>query len=91
MGEGFPGTPLHIQDLLVVGAADVVTGNRWKNSGFHSTLGLPHVYGPGANVIGVDGDKAHWGSDTIGRAYKITRGTSVGKPSPSPRPLFRHF
>ena len=72
----------YIPDLLVVGGADVVTRDIWANSGAYLDLGLPHVYGPGVNVIGADGDKGKWGSNSNGNVYKITTGTSVGETTP---------
>ncbi|SPO07464.1 uncharacterized protein DNG_10158 [Cephalotrichum gorgonifer] len=77
MNEGFGKDPIYIKDLLVVGAADALTRDRWTMSGVYKELGLPHMYGPGVNVIGVDGDKARWASHDHGREYKVTRGTSV--------------
>ena len=79
METGYPGTQYYIKDILVVGAADALTGDRWSTSGTNLECGIPHVYGPGDNVIRVDGDKAHWESSDHGTAYKVTEGTSVGK------------
>ena len=67
---------------MVVGGADVMTGNRWGGSGIGEELGIPHVYGPGENVISAEGNKAKWGSNSNGKVYKITEGTSVGESSP---------
>lgn len=81
MGPGWPGESHYVDGLLVVGGADVLTGNMWSTSGATENIGLPHVYGPGGNLIGADGNKANWGADSNGAAYKVTSGTSVGKSS----------
>lgn len=82
MDKGFNKDPVYIKDLLVVGAADVLTGDRWSRSGIFEKLDLPHMYGPGDNIVGVVGDKSKWASHDHGIEYKTTRGTSVGKFSP---------
>jgi len=83
MTVGWPQPQYYIKDLLVVGAANVLTGDIWDASGVDVEKGLPHVYAPGENIVGVDGDKRNWAFEDRGSEYRITEGTSVGE--------FRHF
>lgn len=74
-----PGTDeYHIPELLVVGAAEATTGKRWPKSGWNPDKRLPHIYGPGDWLLGVQGDKTTWVNGNPA-TYKDTYGTSVGK------------
>ncbi|KMU89200.1 hypothetical protein CIHG_07134 [Coccidioides immitis H538.4] len=67
---------LHVPELLVVGAVDVFTGERWWKSAIDVDKGLPHIYAPGKHVLGTQGNKGEWRRDFEG-TYKVEVGTSV--------------
>ncbi|KAK2799489.1 hypothetical protein FQN50_008461 [Emmonsiellopsis sp. PD_5] len=86
-GNGYPGYPglfgsskdeRQIPELLVVGAANPVTGKRGSTSFFEPSIGIPHIYGPGESVIAPDGNKATWRRPIFPDrgTYKVSTGTS---------------
>ncbi|KAK2787714.1 hypothetical protein FQN53_004737 [Emmonsiellopsis sp. PD_33] len=86
-GNGYPGYPglfgsskddKNIPELLVVGAANPVTGKRGTTSFFEPSIGIPHIYGPGEDVIAPDGNKATWRRPIFPDrgTYKVSTGTS---------------
>ncbi|PGH19191.1 hypothetical protein AJ80_04162 [Polytolypa hystricis UAMH7299] len=72
---------LHIPELLVVGAVDPRTGDIWWKSGVDVAKELPHIYAPGANTLGTQGNKGKWLKGTLLNptegTYKLEQGTSV--------------
>jgi hypothetical protein len=66
------GAILPVDELVVVGAIDVKSGNTWGGTKMLTAQGLPHVYAPGDSVWVADGNKAHWKNSI----YRPSSGTS---------------